>query len=46
MLTGTGPVPSRTLWMVQQMCNHGTLIEAGKWPAPCVGSTDGWGSRD
>lgn len=19
-----------TLWMVQQMCNHGTLIEAGK----------------
>ena len=20
-----------TLWMVQQMCNHGTLIEAGKW---------------
>lgn len=28
MLTGSGPAPSRTLWMVQQMCNHGTLIEA------------------
>ncbi len=41
MLTGTGPVPSRTLWMVQQMCNHGTLIEAGKWPVPYVGPTDG-----
>lgn len=34
MLTGSGPAPSRTLWMVQQMCNHGTLIEAGKWGTP------------
>ncbi|KAL4434067.1 hypothetical protein ABPG75_000508 [Micractinium tetrahymenae] len=28
MLTGAGSAPTRTLWMVQQMCNHGTLIEA------------------
>ena len=25
-----GGAPGGTLWMVQQMCNHGTLIEAGE----------------
>ena len=25
-----GGAAGGTLWMVQQMCNHGTLIEAGE----------------
>jgi hypothetical protein len=28
-----GAFEGSTLWMVQQMCNHGTLIEAGELAA-------------
>ena len=39
---GGGAPVAGTLWMVQQLCNHGTLIEAGEW-AWGWGGVGGWG---